>query len=163
MSISIPKQLKGAMRLGICAATALAIAAPARAQGAPTVTTDVNHFSKVAHFPACGGFAGTTEYATGTEHLQVVELTDGNLNVAYGETFKILEVSDDPTVPQRERQGTDALTFHLIDNGPEIFHESFHDNNTVFGDIFLTTTFVAVNGEVRVDHTLARNQPPEGC
>jgi hypothetical protein len=136
---------------------------PAVAQEPPTVTTEVNHFSKVAHFPPGCGFPGSTEYSTGTEHLQVVEFTDGTLHVAYGETFTILEVSDDPTVPPRERQGTDALTFHLINNGPEIFHESFHDKNTVFGDIFFMTTFVAINGEVQVDHTLARNPPPEGC
>jgi hypothetical protein len=35
--------------------------------------------------------------------------------------------------------------------------------NTDFGDIFFITTFHAVNGEVLVDHTLARNPPPEGC
>jgi hypothetical protein len=67
-------------------------------------------------------------------------------------------------VPVRERQGTDALTFQLVNDGAvEVFHESFHDNNTVFGDIHLYVTFVTVNGEVKVDHFFGRNLPPEGC
>jgi hypothetical protein len=155
-----------ARRLGvavaICAIASLAIAGSAAAAGNATVTTTVSHFSKATHFDPCLGFAGTTEYATGTEHLHVVELADGTRHVSYGETFWITEVSDDPTIPSRERQGTDALTFHLINNGPEIFHESFHDKNTFFGDIFFFTTFVAVDGKVRVDHTFVRN-PPSDC
>jgi len=51
----------------------------------------------------------------------------------------------------------------LINNGPTVFHESFHDFNTDFGDIFFSTTFVAVDGEVLVDHNIARNIPPETC
>ena len=152
-----------AIAIALCALVSLAVAAPASAAGRPTVTTTVNHFSKVNHYDGCGGFAGVTEYATGTEHLHVVEFANGTVNVSYGETFWITEVSDDPTVPPRERQGTDALTFHLINNGPEIFHESFHDRNTGFGDTFFFTTFVAVDGEVRVDHTFVRNPPPPGC
>ena len=105
-----------------------------------------------------------TEYATGTERQQVVELATGTLNVSFGWTLRITEVSDDPTVPPRERQSTDAQTFHLINNGPEmIFHESFHDMNTGFGDTFSFTTVVrAVDGEVRVDHHFERNPFP-GC
>jgi hypothetical protein len=146
-----------------CSLLGLGLVPPAAAQEPPTVTTAVNHFSTVREFPAYCGFPASTEYATGTEHLQVVVLPSGTLKVTYGETFTILEVSNDLAVPPRERKGTDALTFHLINNGPEIFHESYHEHNTVFGDIFLTTTFGAVEGEVRVDHTLGRNLPPEGC
>jgi hypothetical protein len=62
-------------------------------------------------------------------------------------------------VAPRERQSTDEIITHLINNGPVISHESFHDNNTVFGDIFVVTTFVAVNGDVRVDHFIGRNLP----
>jgi hypothetical protein len=142
---------------------ALALVPPAAAQEPPTVTTVVNHSSTVKEFPAYCGFPASTEYATGTEHLQVAVLPSGTLQVTYSETFEILEVSSDPAVPPRERKGTDALTFHLINNGPKIFHESYHENNTVFGDIFLTTTFVAIDGEVLVDHNLGRNLPPEGC
>jgi hypothetical protein len=66
-------------------------------------------------------------------------------------------------VAPRDRHVTDAGVFNLIDNGPTVFHESFHDRNTDWGDIFVTTTFVEVNGKVQVDHTLARNLPPDGC
>jgi hypothetical protein len=152
---------RSGLAIAICAIASLAIAGPAAAGGKATVSTTVSHFSKANHFDGCLGFAGTTEYVTGTEHLQVVELANGTRHVSYGETFWITEVSDDPTVPSRERQGTDALTFHLINNGPEIFHESFHDNNTFFGDIFFFTTFVAVDGKVRVDHTFVRNPPQD--
>jgi hypothetical protein len=123
----------------------------------------VNNRSEVEHFDGCGGSPGVTEYLTGREHLHFVEFTNGTLNVSYGTPFWVTEVSDDPTVPPRQRQGTDAWTFHLIDNGPEVFHESFHDLNTGFGDTFAVTTFVAVDGQVRVDHDLVRNPPPPGC
>jgi hypothetical protein len=63
-----------------------------------------------------------------------------------------------------ERRGTDAGTFQLVNNGAKVLsHESFHDFNTDFGDIFLTATFVAVNGKVLVDLYIGRNLPPDGC
>ena len=148
----------------LCALASLAIAGPVAAAGPPTVTTTANDLSAVEHFDGCGeGHPGVTEYLTGRERLQVVEFAGGTLNVSYGKTFQITEVSDDPTVPPRERRGTDAITFHLIDNGPEVFHESFHDMSTGIGNIFQVTTFVAVQGEVRVDHNFVRNPPPSGC
>lgn len=138
----------------------LAVAAPASAVGQATVTTTVNKISFSEHYDSGGcPFPGSTEYLTGTEHRHVTELADGTLNFVYGSNFKILEVSDDPSVAPRERQGTDEITLHLINNGPTIYHESFHDSNTVFGDIFVVTTFVAVNGDVRVDHFIGRNLP----
>jgi hypothetical protein len=139
---------------------ALAVTSPASADSQATVTTTVRKFSYSEHYDSGGcPFPGSTEYVTGIEHRQVVELSDGTLNLVYGDNFKILEVSDDPSVAPRERQGTDEIIQHLINNGPVIYHESFHDSNTVFGDIFVTTTFVAVNGDVRVDHFIGRNLP----
>lgn len=139
---------------------ALAVSSPASAAGNATVTTTVKKVSYSEHYDSGGcPFPGSTEYWTGIEHLHVTALADGTLNVVLGNNWKILEVSDDPSVPPRERQGTDEIITHLINNGPTIYHESFHDNNTVFGDIFVTTTFVAVNGDVRVDHFIGRNLP----
>ena len=151
--------------IALCALASLAIAGPAAAAGQATVTTTVDHlFANPEHFDGCPGEPGVTEYATGTERLQVVELANGTLNVSLGRTLRITEVSDDPTVPPRERQLTDAQTFHLINNGPgvTISHESSHDMNTGFGDTFFYTTVVAVDGEVRVDHHFERNPFP-GC
>ena len=138
----------------------LAVTSPASAAGKATVTTTVNKLSFSEHYDSGGcPFPGSTEYLTGVEHHHITELPDGTLNLVDGSNVKILEVSDDPSVAPRERQSTDEITLHLINNGPKIYHESFHDSNTVFGDIFLVTTFVAVNGVVRVDHFIGRNLP----
>jgi hypothetical protein len=140
---------------------ALAVAAPASAAGDATVTTTVTKISYSEHYDNAGcGIPGTTEYWTGIEHRHVTALASGTFDVVLGDNWKIVEVSDDPSVPPRERQGTDEIITHLINNGPTIYHESFHDKNTVFGDIFLTTTLVAIDGDVRVDHFIGRNLPP---
>ena len=123
----------------------------------------MNNVSEVEHFEGCGGGPGVTEYLTGREHVQVVDFGQGTLKLTYGLTFRVTEVSDDPTVPSRERQGSDERTLHLLDDGSVIFHESFHDLNTGFGDTFAVTTFVGVGGEVRVEHDFVRNPPPSGC
>jgi hypothetical protein len=129
----------------------------------PTITTTVDKFSTVMHFDACDIIPAATEYVTGVEHLQIVRNGD-DIHVAFGEAFKVFSVPDDPAIPARERRGTDAGTFQLVNNGAVVtFHESFHDLNTEFGDTFFITTFHAVNGEVLVDHTVERNPPPEGC
>jgi len=139
---------------------ALAVVAPASADGQAAVTTSVDKISYSEHYNSGGcPFAGSTEYVTGVGHRHVTELSDGTLNVVDGINVKILEVSDDPSVAPRERQSTDEIITHLINNGPLIYHESFHDSNTAFGDIFVVTTFVAVNGDVRVDHFIGRNLP----
>src|SRR5262245_24068444 len=142
------------------AASATAAARP------PVVSTDVNHFHVMQHFdplPGCGTQYGTTAVATGTERLHVTQ-TDDMLHVAYGETFRIVETPDDPSVLSYEHQGTDALTFQLVNNGAvQVFHESWHDNKTAFGDLSFHTAFVAVNGEVHVDHTFGRGEVPPGC
>ena len=82
------------------------------------------------------------------------------------EVFAYLEALDEADLRRKARIplfepliGTDEITLHLINNGPTIYHESFHDSNTVFGDIFVVTTFVAVNGDVRVDYFIGRNLP----
>jgi hypothetical protein len=145
------------------AAVALIGWTTAASAGTPTITTKVDKFSFVHHYDACGSVPANTEYGSGTEHLQIVRDGD-DIHVAFGDTFQISEVYDDPAIPTRERRGSDAGTFQLVNNGAVVvFHESFHDLNTDFGDIFFITTFHAVNGEVLVDHTLARNPPPEGC
>jgi hypothetical protein len=164
----VNKLSKGMGALAVTAAlTAIvptAVAAPASAEP-PTIITQVNHVEFSDHFdadPNCGT-EGSTEFFDGTDRLQSVVEGD-TVHVAFGSTFKILEVSDDPSVPVRERQATDAATFQLVNNGAvQIFHESFHDKNTVWGDIALYVTFVAVNGQVQVDHFFARNLPPDGC
>jgi hypothetical protein len=138
----------------------LAVTSPALAQGRATVTTTVDKISYSEHYDSGGcPFPGSTENVTGVGHRHVTELPDGTLNVVDGINVKILEVSDDPSVAPRERQSTDEIITHLINNGPTIYHESFHDSNTVFGDIFVVTTFVAVDGVVRVDHFIGRNLP----
>jgi hypothetical protein len=139
---------------------ALAVTSTASANGQATVTTTVTPISYSEHYDSGGcPFPGSTEYVTGVEHRHVTALPDGTLTVVDGLNVKILEVSDDPSVAPRERQSTDEIIAHLINNGPLISHESFHDHNTVFGDIFVVTTFVAVNGDVRVDHFIGRNLP----
>jgi hypothetical protein len=139
------------------------VASPASAAGDPTVTTTVQKVSFAEHFDAACGLPGATEYISGLDRYHSVEFADGAVNIAWGGMFTIHEVSDDPSVPPRDRQGTDSLSLHIAADGSGVFHESFHDRNTAFGDIFLTTTFVLVNGKVVVDHTLARNLPPDGC
>ena len=140
-------------------------ASPATASQ-PQVTHEVTHFEKSQHFdanPDCGAPVGVTEYGTGTEHLVVVE--DGDtLHVTYGEQFRIVEVSDDPSISPVVRHGSDALSFQIVNGGAvEIFHESFHDQPTSWGNIGFTTTFVAVDGQVKVDHFFGRDLPDEGC
>ena len=52
----------------------------------------------------------------------------------------------------------------LVNNGAvEVFRESFLDQPTIWGNIAFYTTFVAINGEVKVDHFFGRDLPPEGC
>ena len=143
------------------AVTALMTAPSTSASGAPTVTTVVRHVAFAEHYPPYCGIPGTTEYLTGTDRYHLVLFPDGSVNVAWGGSFKIHQVYDDPALTPIDRQGFDAGVFHLTNNGPVIFHESFRDRNSDFGDIFIVTTFVELNGQVIVDHSLARNLP--GC
>jgi hypothetical protein len=80
-------------------AAAMAMVPAARAEP-PTITREIRHaFSTVQHFdpiPECG-FAGATEYTTGNDHLVIVDMGD-SVHVTFGETFRILEVSDDPAL-----------------------------------------------------------------
>src|SRR4051794_21360483 len=99
---------RSCLAIALSALASLAIAGPAAAAGQPTVTTTVKDLSEVEHFDGCGaGAPGVTEYLTGRDHLQVVDFGDGTGKVTYGSTFRITEVSDDPTVPPRERRGTE--------------------------------------------------------
>jgi hypothetical protein len=135
---------------------------PAAYAEPPTITREIRHaFSTVQHFdpiPECG-FAGATEYATGNDHLVIVETGD-SVHVTFGETFRILEVSDDPALGSFERKGTDALHFNLTKSGTEVFTESFHDFSPPDFRVDYYRTFVYANGDVRVDREIIRNPPP---
>jgi hypothetical protein len=148
----------------LAALAPLAVAATASA-APPTVTTQVEHVQFSEHYdgnPNCGT-VGATEFLDGRGHLQIV--ADGDmLHVEFAAEFTILEVPDDPSIPVRERRGTDAFSSQLVNNGGVVItHESYHEKNTVFGDIRLYTTFVAVDGQVKVDHFFGQNLPPPGC
>jgi hypothetical protein len=127
----------------------------------PTITREIRHaFSTVQHFPDAGpGCPANTEYATGNDHLVIVE-TDDSVHVSFGETFRILVVFDDPTIPSFERKGTDALHFNLTKSGTEVFTESFHDFSPPDFKVDYYRTFVYANGDVRVDREIIRNPPP---
>ena len=161
-------------RLAAVLAIAVMAVAPVSAfAGRPVVDRVINnHFTHSQHFdpdPACGPYTpyGVTEIATGNEHLVIVEAED-HLHISYNETFRILAVPDDPTVPTDTRQGTGALSFNLLKDGTmEVFHESFHDFGHAAWDpnakIHLSVTFVYRDGEVIVDHAFVRDGPPPGC
>jgi hypothetical protein len=133
---------------------------PAAYAETPTITREIRHaFSLVQHFPDAGpGCPAATEYATGNDHLVIVE-TDDSLHVTFGETFRILVVHDDPTIPSYERQGTDALHVNLTKSGTEVFTESFHDFALPDFKLAYFRTFVYANGDVRVDREILRNPP----
>jgi hypothetical protein len=142
-------------------AAAMAMVPAAHAEP-PTITREIRHaFSTVQHFdpiPECG-FAGATEYTTGNDHLVIVDMGD-SVHVTFGETFRILEVSDDPALGSFERKGTDALHFNLTKSGTEVFTESFHDFSPPDFRVDYYRTFVYANGDVRVDREIIRNPPP---
>jgi hypothetical protein len=142
--------------------TAVLTSAPVSAEP-PVVSTEVNHFVFSQHFdpPPCGiPPYGSTEILTGMSRLHVTEFDD-TLHVSFGEAFNLTEIADDPSIPVRYRQVTDAGTFQVSADGTvQVFHESFHDKNTVYGDLVGHTTFVVVNGAVHVDHTLTRGEIP---
>ena len=142
------------------------IAPPAHA-ATPEITREIRHaFSLVQHFdpmPECG-FPGVTEYATGNDHLVIVDQGD-SVHVTFGETFRILVVYDDPAWPTEERQGTDALHFNLTKGDTVTFSESFHDfasrdGSKNFFKVDYFRTFVSTGDEVRVDREFVRNPPP---
>jgi hypothetical protein len=137
--------------------------APAAAADTPTITREIRHaFSTVQYFPGGPGCPAATEYATGNDHLVIVEEGD-TLHVTFGETFRILVVFDDPALGSFERKGTDALHFNLTKSGTEVFTESFHDFSPPDFRVDYYRTFVYANGDVRVDREIIRNPPPPDC
>ena len=77
---------------------------------------------------------GVTEISEGTERLHIVENGD-TVHFTAGETIRIQEISNDPSIPIGERRATDAVIFQHIENGGavvEVFHQSFHDKPTVW-------------------------------
>jgi hypothetical protein len=138
----------------------------------PTITREIDvQFHLEQHFdgdPSCGPFFvdGVTEIADGNSHLVIVD--DGStLKVAFGETFKILAIPDDPSIATNTRNGTDAGHFIAQRDGDVIFHESFHDYGPAAWDldakIRFVTTFTTQNGEVHIDHMIQNDMPPPGC
>ena len=151
----------------IVSVASLWIASTAQAADGPEITREVRHaFSTVQHFdliPECG-FPGATEYATGNDHLIIVDMGD-SLHVTFMETFRVLEIPDDPAFPTIERQGTDTLHFNLTKGGTETFSESYHEfasreNANNFWKIGYFRTFVSTGDDVQVDREFARNPPP---
>jgi hypothetical protein len=98
---------RSCLAIAVCALASLAIAAPASAGGNVTVTRIVDHFSVVNHYDGCAGFPGTTDSATGTYHLQYVELANGTLNVSYSETSWITKSQ---TIPRCHHESAKAPT-----------------------------------------------------
>jgi hypothetical protein len=146
--------------LAVMVVAAVVAMAPAASAEPPTITREIRHaFSTVQHFPDAGpGCPAATEYATGNDHLVIVEMGD-SLHVTFGETFRILVVFDDPALGSFERQGTDALVFNLTKSGTEVFTESFHDFAPDFRVAYYRT-FVYANGDIRVDRAFDRIPPP---
>lgn len=165
-----PRSMRRTVAAGLGISLMLATVAPVAA-ARPSIDRTINiGFYHEQHFdadPSCGPSSiGVTEIATGNDRLVIVDQGD-HLHVTFGETFKILLVPDDPSLPTSTRQGTDALTFNLLKNGTEIFHESFHDYGLSawmpFAKIRMVLTFVYANGEVQVDRALLHDFPPPGC
>jgi hypothetical protein len=148
-------------RLAFLASTvvvALVGIVPAANADTPTITREIRHaFSTVQHFDGGPGCPAATEYATGNDHLIIVDEGD-SFHVTFGETFQILVVFDDPTIPAFERQGTDALHYNLNKSGTEVFTESFHDFSPDL-KIAAYRTFVYANGDIQVDREFVRNPP----
>lgn len=164
------KTVRGALIAAIFMTLSVGIA-PAGHTAKPEITREVRHaFSTVQHFdpiPECG-FPGATEYATGNDHLVIVDQGD-SLHVTFGETFRVLEVPDDPAFPTITRKGTDALHFNLTKGGTETFSESYHEFGRVEGSRnFLFKfdyyrTFVSRGDDVRVDREFVRKDSPPSC
>lgn len=162
-----PRRL-GALAVGLILA---AVAAGPVAAAKPVVTKVIDiKFENVQHFdadPSCGSYSiAATEIATGNAHLIIAD--DGQtLKIAFGETFKILVIPDDPSLPTQTRKGAGAGHFVLQRDGDVIFHESFHDYGPAAWNpdakIRFTTTFTTRNGEVIVDRFLGHDMPPDGC
>jgi hypothetical protein len=162
------RPLRAGVAFGLLA-TVLVVAPAAAARPAITRVVDIG-FHTEQHFdadPSCGPYSiAVTEIAEGNDHLVIVD--DGTrLSVAFGETFRITAVPDDPALPTDIRQGTDALHFTLKRDGDVLFHESFHDYGAAAWDpdaqIRYMTTFTTRDGEVLVDHSIVNDMPPPGC
>ena len=153
-------------------ALAVALTVPATVSGAsPTVERIIsNHDVHGQHFdadPNCGPYTmGTTEIVTRNEHIVLVDHGD-RFHFTYNAAFEILVVPDDPAVPSHSRRGTEVLSFHLLKDGSEIFHQSFHDFGPAawmpFAKIRINVTFVVRDGQVVVDHAVVHDEPPPGC
>src|SRR5215216_2364698 len=150
----------------IVIAASLWVTPAVHADEGPEITREVRHaFSTVQHFdpiPECG-FPGATEYATGNDHFIIVDMGD-SVHVTFMETFRVLEVPDDPAFPTIERKGTDTLHFNLTKGGTETFSESYHEfasreNANNFWKIGYFRTFVSTGDKIRVDREFARNPP----
>jgi hypothetical protein len=159
--------IKSTMAAGLTVGLLAAVfATPSTADGPPEVFTAVSHEDETVIIPAdpnCGE-VGATEVQQGTERLHVV-ISDDDVHLVAGETVWIYTTLDDPSLPTpAPRHQTDAVVFHSInDERVVIFHESFRDRNTEFGDISVNETSVVVHGDIKVERFVGRNLPPDGC
>jgi hypothetical protein len=160
------RPFRGALIAAIAMAVNVGIA-PAGQAVKPEISREIRHaFSTVHHedpIPECG-FPGATEYATGNDHLVIVDQGD-SFHVTFGETYRILVVFDDPTWPNEERKGTDALHFNLTKGGTETFSEAFHDfasldDSKNFFKFDYYRTFVSTGDDIRVDREFIRKDFP---
>jgi hypothetical protein len=160
---------KSTLAAGLIAGAAAAVfATPSLAADVPPdVFTVVSHEDEVFLFPAdptCGAPVGSTEVQQGTQWRHVVGTEDG-LHFVAGEAVWVYGTWDDPSLaPPEPRHVAHAMIIQSIkDERVLIFHESFQDRNTFWGDISVIQTLVIVNGEIKVGHFMGRNEPPEGC
>ena len=161
------KTVRGALIAAIFMTLSVGIA-PAGQAAKPEIIREIRHaFSTVQHFdPECG-FPGATEYATGNDHLVIIDKGD-SFHATFGETFRIMVVFDDPAFPTLERKGTDALHFNLTKGGTETFSQSFHDfasqdDSKNFLKFDYYRTFVSTGDDVRVDREFVRKDFPGPC
>jgi hypothetical protein len=160
--------LKSTMAAGLIVGVAAAVfATPSTADVPPDVFTVVSHEDEVFLIPAnpdCGAPVASTEVQQGTEWHHLVGNEDG-FHVVAGEAVWVYGTWDDPSLtPPTPRHIAHAIVIQSIkDERVLIFHESYQDRNTFWGDISVNQTLVIVNGEVKVGHFRGRNEPPEGC
>lgn len=157
------------MSVVVAAALVLAVGSPtgAAADGPADVSGGVSHEDESQDFeanPDCGGAVAVTETQQGTERVRIVEHGD-SFHFMAGESVWTTTTSQDPSFePVPDRKITDAVVFHDIQGGRVVvFHESFQDRDTFWGDIQVRETYVEVGGEIKVERFTGKNLPPDGC
>jgi hypothetical protein len=159
---------KSTMAAGLIAGLVAAVfATPSTADGRPDVFTVVSHEDEIYLIPAnpeCGAPVGSTEVQQGTEWHHAVG-SDDSFHLVAGEAVWVYTTWDDPSLtPPDTRHIAHAIVIQSIkDEKVLIFHESYQDRNTYWGDISVNQTLVIVDGVLKVGNYRGRNEPPEGC